>query len=182
MTKTVDESIPPEEIDEMIDTIADAYGVDEEDVDVAVVYKTTGTIDITIDGDVPIDELQSALEDEIADILGIHESMIEVSIVDGVVHYTITSDTAEEAQSIQDIMDTSETLDDLDIGISATYPQVTVSSVTPDEDVVADIVVTVDTTGAENNLEDAADKIEDSMQDMGYDASAESNISPLTYE
>ena len=45
-------------------------------------------------------------------------------------------------------------------------------SVNVDEEITAEVIVTVDTTGAENNLENAAETLEQSFEDQGFDAEA----------
>ena len=153
--------------------VAETYGVDADDVTVEVVYQTTGTLDIAITDDtVPQEELEEDLEKEIAALLGIHEGNVEVTIEDGVASYTITSDSAESAKDIQDVLSESETTETIDNAVSG----VDVSGVNVHADVTAEVVVTVDTSSADNNLENAAQALEDSFEKQGYNAEAESNF------
>ena len=101
---------------------------------------------------------------------------IEVNITDGVAYYTITSDSAETASDLQTTLSQPEVTTALDTAIEDEFPEVDVSGVNVDEEITADVVVTVDTTGAENNLNQAANELEEIFQDQGYEAEAESNI------
>ena len=172
LTKTVTESIPDDEVVDIQNEVADTYGVDADDVTIEVVYQTTGTLDITItDDSVPNEELEEALEDEIAALLGIHEGNVEVTIEDGVASYTITSDSAESAQTYQDALNEPAAVTAIDSGVAA----VDVSDVKVDEAVTADVVVTVDTSSASNNLNNAAETLDKSFEEQGYNAETESN-------
>ena len=175
LNKEVSESISSDEVDDIQSEVATTYGVDEEDVRVDVVYQTSGTMALeNIDG-VSEEALEEALEDEIASLLGIHESNVQVNITDGVVYYTITSDSAESASDIRDILDDAESTTQLDDAISETFPEVDVSSIDVNDAIVAEVLVTVDTSDAEKNLDDAASDLEASFEEQGYDTVAESN-------
>jgi hypothetical protein len=115
------------------------------------------------------EEVEQALEDEIASLLGIHEGNVQVNITDGVVYYTVVSDNAELAQDIQDVLDDPESSTLIDDAIES----IDVASVNVDEEIIAEVIVTVDTSGAENNLENAAETLEQSFQNQGFDAEAE---------
>ena len=82
----------------------------------------------------------------------------------------ISSDNAEFARGINDILskpDSQAILDnELDVNIS--FLNVV-------DDITANVVVTIDSSGAEDNLQRAADLLQNTFQDQGYTASAESN-------
>ena len=60
------ESLGNDEVSNITEEAAEAYGVDPEDITVEVVYQTTGSLDIDITGDVSEEELEEALEEELA--------------------------------------------------------------------------------------------------------------------
>ena len=92
LEKVVTASLTDEEISDLVSNVADAYGVDEEDVVLDVVYQTTGSMQVTLPADVPLEEVEASLEDELAELLGVHESEIEVTVnQDGSVTYVLTS-------------------------------------------------------------------------------------------
>ena len=176
LSTTVTESLPTTEVDDIQQQSANAYGVDPEDVTVEVVYQTTGSINVDILDDISIDELEEFMEEELATLLGIHEGSVEITIDEnGVATYTITSDSAESAEEANEILSQPAAQVILDEAISDEF-DVSVSSVNIGDDITADIIVTVDSSRAENNLQDAAQTLEDTFQSQGYTASAESNL------
>ena len=172
LTKAVSESIPESEVADIQNEVADAYGVEAEDVTVEVIYETTGSINHDPSDGVSDEELAEALEDEIAGLLGIHEGNVHVDIVDGVAFYTITSDSAEAADAIQETLNAEDSRASLDdaLGDSAD-----ILSIDVNDEITAEIIVTVDTGDASNNLNNAAAALEESFQQQGYGAEAESN-------
>lgn len=170
----VTESIATIELDNIQQQSADVYGVDLEDITVEVVYQTTGTIDIEIADDVSIEELEESLEEELAIILDVHKGVIEVTIEDGVASYTITSDSAESLGEANDILSQPSSQLIVNNAISDEY-EVSILSVNPEDNISADVIVTIDSSDAKNNLRDAARSLEDIFQEQGYTASAESN-------
>ena len=170
------ESLPTTDLEDIQQQSANAYGVGPEYVIVEVVYQTTGSINVDILDDVSIDELEEFMEEELATLLGIHGGSVEVTIDEnGVATYTITSDSAESAEEANEILSQPASQVILDDAISDEF-DVSVSSVNVGDDITADIIVTVDSSRAENNLQDAAQTLEDTFQGQGYTASAESNL------
>ena len=173
------ETLSQSDLIDIQNEVADTYGVDLEDVTTEVMYKTTGSVVLdNIDG-ISDADLEEVLENELASLLGVHEGSVEVSIIDGVAHYTITSDSVESSEGIQEVLSESDSLTALDTAISESFPDVGVSSLVVDDEIVADVVVTVDTGNASNNLNNAASTLEESFVEQGFNANAESN--PLLF-
>ena len=74
----------------------------------------------------------------------------------------------------------SNTADLLEDAISATLP-VEIRNVLVDGGIVADVVVTVDTSNAENNLNTAAENVGDTFEARGYSSNVESIKISLEY-
>ena len=105
-----------------------------------------------------------------------HESEIEVTVnQDGSVTYVVTSESAETAEDMQALLESETLTETLNTGLSEDFADVAVTSVTVSEAVTADVVVTVDTTDASNNLNTASTNLVDALTNAGYEASAESN-------
>ena len=177
LSKSVTESIEEDEVNDIQTQTAETYGVGAEDVSVEVVYQTTGTIDVDVAPDTNIEKLEESFESEIATLLGLHEGSVEVTIEDGLATYTITSNSVESAQSIQDILDEPSSASILDEALPITIHDINVN-----EGITADIVVTVDSSSASNNLNSAADTLEDIFEDSGFDAKVESNSRRRKFE
>ena len=153
----------------------DAYGVDEKEVAVSVAYQTSGTISISDLQDISEEEFLANMEDELAALLGVHESQVEVEIVDGVVHYTVTSQSMAEAQAFQDLLAEESTATVLDTIISSEFP-VSVTSMSVNDDIVADVQLTVDTTSAEVSLNAAADELQLTFENAGFTTTVQSKV------
>ena len=174
LQKTVTSSLDDEELSVIVDSIVDAYGVDEEELQIEVVYQTTGSVVLGDLGDVSEEEVLATIEDELALILGVHESEISVTLEDGVVYYTISSSSVEAAETAQSVLDTPSAAEQLSVGLENL--EVVVTSLNVDEEIVADIVVTVDTSNASNNLSQAAETLGSTLEAGGFIASVESTI------
>ena len=163
------------ELEDIQSEAANIYGVDADDIVVDVVYQTSGTIEIEIGDDTISDEIVAEnLEDHLATLLGIHESEIEVTIVDDVATYIITSESVESAENMQATLADDTTTDALNEFIGDSLP-IEVSDVNVEDEVVADVSITIDTTDADNNLNDAVSALVDLFESQDFVAVAESN-------
>lgn len=174
--RTATESISSNEIISIQNEIADAYDIESDDITIDIIYETTGSIAFEIiDDTLTNEQVEETVEDEIAALLGIHEENIDVTIEDGVARYIITSDSVGSAQDIQDSIRDSSSTDALITAIIGSLP-VNVTSVEVNEDIRSEIIVTVDTTGAKNNLENAARELEEAFEQQGFIAQVDSNL------
>ena len=179
LSQIVTEEISTETIDSIKEEIVKEYGVDEEDVEIEITYVTNGTMDI---GDIPegvdVNELAEALEMELAELLGLHENEVNVTIAeDGTVYYMITSDSFEEANDVQDQLNLSNTTEILNEGMKDTPfgDEITIQDVEVADDITTEINIVVDVTDAENNLGRATENIEQTLEsdEFGFEAEAE---------
>ena len=173
LSKTVEESLDDSEVANITSEVAEAYGVEEEDVTVEIVYQTTGSINISFNGTVDEDALEEALEEEIASLLGVHESSVDVTLANGTATYVITSDSAENASETVETMSGSNVTEIIGDAIDESFA-VGIEDVVVDDDITAEVIATVDTSDASERLDDAAEKLEDAFESYGYNATAES--------
>ena len=181
LSKSVDESLDNEDVVNITNEVAESYGVDEEDVTVEIVYQTTGSLNIIINGTTDEDALAEALEEEIASVLGIHESSVEVTVENGTASYVITSATAEDASESIETMGATNVSAIIQDSVEDDFP-VNIEDVVVEEDITAEIIVTVDTGDASEDLDDAALDVEDVLNSYGYVATAESNIFAIEFD
>ena len=153
---------------------AEAYVVSLDDVHIETVYQTTGSMEIDIPDESLIPQLVSELEGELAGILRIHQSNVDVTIEDGVAYYTITSDSVQSAFVVQDVMSDPSMTTILNENLDETLAA-DIASVYVEQDIMADILVTIDSTSARNNRKNAAEILEEEFHDQGYIAAVESN-------
>ena len=155
--------------------IANEYGVDIDDVTIDTSYTVSGTIDIDIPEDVSDDELQVILQDSIADALGVHSSDVEVNVdpSTGDVTYNIVSEDDNAASILQDALESSSFLDDLNSEVSETLPSASVSEVNADDEVQVEVVVTIDASESDIDVEDANVRAVAELEDQGFSTDAE---------
>lgn len=127
MAKKVTESLTDAEVADIITLAESGFGVFPGNVLVDVTYDTTGSIELTLDGEIDEEELISALQNSIADSLNIHASDVEVSIDpdSGVATYTISSSSYDEAAALQASMGEDLTQDAITSALSTAVPEVT---------------------------------------------------------
>ena len=140
--------------DDITSELAHIYGVDEADVETTIDYVTSGTLDVTIPDDVSEEEVISALEQSIGDVLGIHPRHVVVTIDDnGDVTYSITGATYDDVQDMQSVTSeddfASQVTEDLNEGESG----IIVDSSVSNDDIEVVISATVDTTDATGTVE-----------------------------
>ena len=133
-TATLDDS----EINELQDVIASAYGVEADDLTTTTEYVTTGAISVTIPDSVSTEEALDALTESLTSTLGINEDKIDLEIdpVSGEVTYSISTNDHTETNSILDAL---EEIDDLEVESDL----ITVTDISPNSEIVADISVIV---------------------------------------
>jgi hypothetical protein len=151
----------------------ETYGVNAKDISVSVAYEISGTLDMEISGAVSTKELEESLQDDLAELLGIHASKIEITTENGTIHYTIKSYTTDDAKDIKSSLNSESSTATLNDAISESFP-VVISGSNVDDEITADIVVTVDATDASKDLETAAENITQAMQEEGMVATAKS--------
>ena len=171
MEKVVTQDLTDDEINDIVDDVKETYGVDDEDVKVDVTYDVTGEIDMTIPEDVDPAELEEFLEEQIADILGLPESAVDVTIdpETGKVTYVIDNDSYDDATGVQDQMNDPATQEELQKRLDDAFPGTTFNDIDVSDDITADVDVTVDTTDATNDPDAAGDSITDSQGNNGWD-------------
>ena len=127
MQKSVTATLTEDEIAEIVSLAENEFGVFPGNVESDVSYDITGTVDLTFDGDYAEDEVISALQTSISNVLNVHESDVEVTIdpETGVATYTVSSNTAEEATALQELLQTSTTNEAIESAVANTLPTVT---------------------------------------------------------
>ena len=150
-TAAIDDS----EINEVQDVIASAYGVEADDLTTTTEYVTTGAISVTIPDSVSTEDALDALTESLASTLGINEDAIQLDIdpVSGEVTYSISTNDHTETTSILDAL---EEMDDLDVESDL----ITVTDISPNSEIVAEISVVVNGDEATPMLQQAENVID----------------------
>ena len=158
------------EIIELQDVIANAYGVRADDLTTTIEYVTIGTMSVTISDSASPEEALDALTESLASTLGINEDDIQLEIdpVTGEVTYSISTNDHTETTSILDAL---EEMDDLEIESDL----ITVTDISPNSEIVAEIAVVVNGDEATPMLQQAENVIDAVLGDE-YTLETASNI------
>jgi hypothetical protein len=177
LSSVVDEEISEETLSNITQQIVSEYGVDEEDIQIEVDYIVNGTFDI--EGEVPTDLeerqlLIETLEDELAELLGLHEGDVDVTVNEnGEIVYIINSDSFEDAENLQEILSFDNTTSILNNEVQEVLPEVSITTVGVEEDITTDINIVVDVTDASENLNKATEDITTSLTNLGFETTAD---------
>ena len=141
-----------------------------------ITYTSTGALvlNVTVDEESK-DELEETFENEIASILGIHEGNIDVTIENGTAFYRISSSSAEGSAEFLTILGSENITQRINDAVEEEYG-VEVTSMDTNPEIIAEVVVTVDTDNAENRLDDATNIIAGALAENGFDVLVESII------
>ena len=165
----------------IIDSITEAYGVDEEDVEILIEYSSSGTIDIDIPKDLinienneTLVEFLQLLEEELASDLGIHVKDLELfyNETSGEIEYILISSNFTEIEELLMELEKDDFVSQLNNTISENYPGVSIDSFEQNEEkgIEVEISVTVDTTDASENLKKANEIIEEKLiEELGFE-------------
>lgn len=174
-TRTATNPISSNTIDGYIAGVAQFYGVNETDVEVATRYDITGSISVNIPEGVSENDLKGAITSSIAESLEVHPSDVEV-IIDmesGAVEFTITSDDFDGAANIQFDLGNDRTQTIIVNQIENALPTVDVDAYEIDDDIIASIEIIVDANDANNDLTQAAWQSEQLLSE--FDVNVNSN-------
>ena len=178
LTLTTDEVIDSISIDALEEQIAHDYGVNVDDVIVDTIYTVTGTLQVEdIPDDLPESELEEALQQSVADALGVHSRDVDI-VVDpetGDITYTISSDDDIDVANIQDALESPSFADEVTEEILNILPTVTVSEIETDGEIQTELVVTIDATESTADVEEANAQVVTSLENEGFSAESESN-------
>lgn len=158
--------------------LANEYGVEIDDISMDTTYIVAGTIHIDLPDDVIDDELETILEDVIADALGLHSSIVEVNFDPSTreVTYTIVNDDVNTASVIQDVLESSSFLDDVNDEISKALPSAGVSDVTTNDEIEMQVVVTIDASESDADVDDTNARIVEDLENEGISANTETTF------
>ena len=165
--KVVSEDIGAQELYEIQQRLLSEYQVPAGELKMDTVYLTKGTLDVDVAGlsnDEALDDLQKAL----ADILDVPQEAVTLTVENGVVNYEIARDTYDDAVSSQNIL-SQNNIADL---INAATESVSVSNVSNELDIRAEVTITVDvdeSTLSESDIEAMEATVADFFESYNYE-------------
>ena len=161
------------ELESLATQLAQDYGVESGDVNIGATYRVSGSMQLNeVPADISEEALVEILEQNIADSLGLHPKDVDVSVnaATGEVTYTVTVGDSEVAKDAQKALQAVEFMKKLNSGISESLPDTEITSVKTDEDIVMEIVVTIDATEAKNDIDDTNSRVLKELEAAGYES------------
>lgn len=172
------------EVDNLESELANQYGVDIDEVTVEVTYTVSGSIDVdNVPDDVTNEQLEDILEQNIADALGVHSKDVDVTVdpTSGEVTYTVTTTDDVAATNVQETLETPAFLNDLNNEIMDDLPTANIATVDAEDDIVMDLVVIIDATDSNVNIEEANAQVIDDFEDQGVSGNSDSILKPTGF-
>ena len=149
MSGAVTTGLTQEALSDIADDLAGVYGVDVDEIELTTMYVATGTLDVAIPDDVPEEEALAAIEEALAESLGVHVSDVVVTLGDdGVVSYQISGSSYEDVAVLQELASESEFVNSLNDDLVEKEIGISVSSIAADPAIEVVISATVDATTA----------------------------------
>lgn len=158
ISRTATNALSQSEIDDLESIVAEAYGVDSDDLTSTTEYVTSGTISVSFTDDVSEEEALAALTSAMSAALGVDEDQIELTYdaATGEVAYEVATDDYDTTVGIQTVLQDSNVVDSLNVDSEV----VTVNNVNADDEVVADVVIVVDADSVTTPLQQAENTVE----------------------
>ena len=172
ITTTATGNLDDSEVDELESIVAQAYGVDPDDVTSVTEYVTRVTMTVSIPDSVSEDDALAALTSEMASTLGVSEDSITLSLDSetGEVTYSVSTTDYDETAAVLATLQDSDVVDNL-----ATDSGVTVTNVTPSDDIVAEVNVVVNADEVTVPLQQAENQV-DALLGEDYNSETEGKL------
>jgi len=171
-------SLSKEELDNVESEIASDFDVDAGDVVAEAVYTISGTMVVSeIDDAIAEEELTNIVKESIADSLGVHISSVNVDIdrTTGEFAFTVTVDDIDLANETQDKLSSNDFLLTVESEMSSSLPtEVRVTTIAVDEDVLMNVVVTIDASESPRDVSEVSTKVVERYESNGFEVSSDS--------
>ena len=160
MSTTVTNDLNDDEIRELVQKVAEEYGVDTKDVFADINYEVSGGFTVENVDPSQVDDVVDTIKNSISQLTGVSVSEIAISYNgdSGEISYTIQSETYDESNSIQENISNDSFANEIKTSLSDVDSHIDTTSPRVDESIVADINIivdgkdTVDMDKATNNL------------------------------
>jgi len=173
---STDRALNEADLTNLSDDVANAYGVEVDDVHADAIFIISGDLDLShIPNDLSAEDVADILESEIADVLGVHSSNVDVHINEdtGDASYTVTVSSSDFANTLQDAIVSEDFVGELNAKVSDELLGASIISVNTDGEVEMQITVTIDATSAENDVDDVTTQIVGDFEQSGYSSFSE---------
>ena len=170
ISTATDSALSEEEVAYLEGVVANAYGVSSEDVSTVVEYQTTGSMTVAVGENVSDEEVVSEVTSTLSEALGDSEENIEVvyDAQSGEVTYTVTTTSFEDSQAALSVLEDEGSA----TALSSLTDVVSITSVTPSEEILAEVTVVVDADDVSVPLQQAENAVDAVLGDT-YSAETE---------
>jgi len=166
---TVTSTVSDEDTNDIVSDIADAYGVEDGDVEVSVQYITTGILNVSIEDSIPQFEALASLEAAISAVLGVHISDVTVSMNDdNTITYSLSKDTYDDVKLILNATSLDSFITLVNANLESSDSSIVVDSATADNEIEVVISATVDTTDSIGRMENLAEVLRNLTESYGF--------------
>lgn len=153
LTTIATDDLSSSDISEITSQLAEIYGVDPAEIETAVGYVTSGVLDVNIPFGISNNEAVNSLQESISEVLNVHVSDVIVSIDDdGVVSYSISSDSFDAASSLQDSISEDEFLEEVTSELQNADISMEIESISIGDEIDLIVSITVDTTDSTSTM------------------------------
>ena len=171
ITQTTTTAIDNVEVAELELLVAQSYGVDIEDISSTTEYVTTGTLAVTIPDTISEAEALEDLTTALSLTLSIDEENIFLSLdpETGEVEYIITTNNFDQTNTALLELQNDDIIENIDTNI------ISISSVSPSAEIVAEVSILLNADEVETSLQQAQNRV-NAMLDDNYDSDISGNV------
>ena len=146
MSTSVTEDLNDAEIQELIQKVAEEYGLETKDVLADINYEVTGGFMVENVDSSQADDVLDTIKNSISQLTGIPVSDVDVNYNSdtGEVQYTLKTDTYDDSNNTKENIDNDAFSDAIKASLSSIDSNINVTSPHVDDAVAADINITVD--------------------------------------
>ena len=152
ITSVTTSELSPSEIDDITNSVVEAFNVSTGDVSTDVTYVATATLDLSIPEGTSEEEVVDAVTSTIAELLNVHPKDVTITSVNletGEVEYEVASENFANAEIVQDALD-ELTESQIEDQIQETIPEATVTRNQVENEIEVDVAIIVDGSEAGN--------------------------------
>lgn len=152
ITRPATGALSDSEISDLEALVAQAYGVESDDITSVTEYIATGTLDVNIPDDMSEEDALADLTTALATTLGLSEDQVTVErdAETGDITYSVASTDFDDASDVLALLQDSSVVDTINENSA-----VSISDVNADNDIVAQVTVVVDADEVTASLQQA---------------------------
>ena len=155
---------------ELVQNVADEYGVDTDDVYTDIDYKASGSFTVENVDPTQAEAVEDAITTSISEQTGVPVNDIEVeyNADTGVVQYSINTDSYNASNDVKENINNKSFADTIEGSLKKIDTNVDVTSPDVNDSIVADINIVVDTKDSKIDMDKVTNKLSSELSDNGF--------------